>query len=86
MPLHQGGWRCERGPNARPSLAPGLYQRGDGRDLGGDLQFRSGFALDWKLEGGVRLGFEVYHLSNFGLHEYNPGSESALLTFTLPLR
>ena len=71
---------------ARPSFAPGLYGRGNGVDLGGTVQFRTGIELAWKFENGMRLGAEFYHLSNAGIYDENPGTESALLTFTLPLR
>jgi len=75
-----------RGLVLRPSFAPGFYSRGDGRDLGNTILFRTGLGVAWEFESGHRLGIDLYHLSNAGLADHNPGAESAMLTFTLPIR
>lgn len=59
------------------------YEQGDGKNLGGTLQFRSAFELAYRLDSGHRLGLVIYHLSNASIHELNPGSESVLLTYSL---
>ncbi len=68
----------------RPSFAPGYYANGDGKDLHGALQFRSGLEAGWRFGRGLRLGLELYHMSNLGLETPNSGEESLVLTFALP--
>jgi hypothetical protein len=69
----------------RGSFAPSYYSKGDGKDLHGELQFRSGIEASWRFGRGLRLGLELYHLSNAGLQDLNPGEESLMLTFALPV-
>lgn len=80
-----GGFRLELPLGDRFSLVPhvgaGLYDRGDGKDLGGAIQFRSGLEGAWLLTPRMRLGLVYYHLSNAGLERPNPGSESLSLVW-----
>lgn len=69
-----------------PFWGVGYYSFGGGRDLGGELEFRSGFELAYELEEGERIGLMLYHLSNAGLYERNPGSESLVLSYTKEFR
>lgn len=69
-----------------PSWAAGVYYRSVRFDLGGPLEFRSGVELSYRLSGGARLGVCLYHLSNAGLFERNPGSESLVITYSAGLR
>jgi len=69
----------------RGSFAPSYYSKGDGKDLHGVVQFRSGIEAGWRFGRGLRLGLELYHLSNAGLQDLNPGEESLVLTFALPV-
>lgn len=64
-----------------PQLGAGLYEPGDGKDLGGAVHFRSGLELAWLATPRHRLGVALYHLSNAGLENSNPGSESVILTW-----
>lgn len=65
-----------------PSWAAGLYTRdGDGKDLGGAVEFRSAIELSYRLGERSQLGLSLYHLSNAGLFGFNPGTESLVLTF-----
>lgn len=59
--------------------AAGVYDRGDDKDLGGSIQFRSGLEVSYRLDLGHRVGAVFYHLSNAGLERPNPGSESLVL-------
>jgi hypothetical protein len=68
-----------------PTVAVGAYRRGDGKDLGRTLEFRSGLELARLLAGGGRVGLVYYHLSNASLADRNPGSESLALTWAVPL-
>jgi len=64
-----------------PSLATGIYYQGDGKGLGGVVEFRSGLELSYRLPRGARVGLAIYHLSNGGLYGSNPGTEALLLTY-----
>jgi lipid A 3-O-deacylase len=69
---------------ASPNWAAGVYyQDGDGKDLGGGLEFRSAIELSYVLGERSRLGLCLYHLSNAGLYDFNPGSESLVLTYSV---
>jgi lipid A 3-O-deacylase len=63
-----------------PGFAAGLYARGDGKNLGGPIEFRSSIELSRRLGGG-RLGLLLYHLSNAGIYRINGGSESLVLSY-----
>ncbi len=69
----------------RPSFAPGYFRRGGGKDLGSALEFRSALELSFRLEGGWRVGLEVYHLSNAALGDRNPGAETLAVTLSVPV-
>ncbi|RMH17957.1 MAG: acyloxyacyl hydrolase [Acidobacteria bacterium] len=81
-----GGLRYERRLGRRvvlaPSFAIALFEAGGGKDLGGVLEFRSGLELALELGRGRRVGVEFYHLSNAGIFERNPGSNSLVLTWS----
>jgi lipid A 3-O-deacylase len=69
----------------RPSVAPGLYRRGDAKDLGGTVEFRSAVELAFRFDNRSRLGVEVSHRSNAGIYDRNPGEESLTLFYHIPL-
>ena len=68
-----------------PNWAAGLYYAGkeDGKDLGGVVEFRSGVELAWRLNERSRIGLCLYHLSNGGLYDFNPGTESLILSYDI---
>jgi len=61
----------------------GNYPHGDGKKLGGPVEFRSSIELARRFGESSRLGLQLYHLSNAGLYEHNPGSESLVLDWTI---
>ncbi|MEO1086546.1 MAG: acyloxyacyl hydrolase [Acidobacteriota bacterium] len=63
-------------------FAVALYENGDGKDLGGVLEFRSSIDIAYQWDDGSRLGLSFYHLSNASIYESNPGSESLVLTYS----
>lgn len=65
-----------------PQTGAGVYDRGDDKDLGGSIQFRSGLELNYRLGRENRLGLVFYHLSNAGFDETNPGAESLILQWS----
>ncbi len=68
-----------------PSLAVGGYRRGGGKDLGSVIEFRSGVEVAWRFAGGARLGIAFNHISNASIDDNNPGTESIVLTYAIPL-
>ena len=77
------GFRVELPARGRwvitPQWAAGVYDRGNDKDLGGSIQFRSGLELAYEMNPGSRVGAVFYHLSNAGLEPNNPGSESLVV-------
>jgi hypothetical protein len=69
-----------------PGFAAGIFRRGDGADLGGPVEFRSSIELAYRLGAASRVGLGFYHLSNAGLYDHNPGSESLTLSWAVGLR
>ena len=68
-----------------PSFAPGLYAEGGGKDLGHVVEFRSSVKFAYRFENRARLGAELYHMSNAGLDDRNPGANALMLTYSIPL-
>ena len=69
-----------------PSFAPHFYVGGDDDlDLDYPLEFRSQLELAYRLNDRSRLGLAVSHYSNASLGDTNPGTESAMLYYSLPL-
>jgi hypothetical protein len=68
-----------------PGFAAGYYAQGKGKNLGYPIEFRSGVELAWQFADWHRLGIHFYHLSNAGLGHRNPGEESLVLFYDIPL-
>ncbi len=79
MDIRAGRWAIT------PAAGLGGYAEGDGKDLGGVFQFHVGVDVAYVLESGARLGMKFAHISNAHIHDENPGAESLLLTFTMPM-
>ncbi len=60
----------------------GFYEAGDGKDIGGELEFRSGVAVGRRLRNGSRVSFGFFHLSNSSYYRRNPGVNSLLLRWS----
>jgi lipid A 3-O-deacylase len=69
----------------RPSFAPGLYHEGNGKDLGGVIEFRSALELAYRFDDRSRLGLDFSHRSNAGIYDDNPGEETLMLFYHFPL-
>ena len=67
---------------AVPFTGVGLYERGDGKNLGGAVEFRSGLEVARRLGRAGWLGLSYAHLSNAGLYDVNPGEESLVLVWS----
>lgn len=68
-----------------PAFAVSLYSQGDGKDLGGPIEFRSALEIGYEWPSRRRLAFAIYHLSNAGIYDRNPGMNSLILTYSFPL-
>lgn len=68
-----------------PGFAAGYFSKGEGRDLGYPIEFRSGVELAWQFSDYRRLGVHFYHLSNASIGRRNPGEESLVLFYDIPL-
>lgn len=68
-----------------PSAAIGLWRPGTGKELGSTVEFKTGAELAWRFADASRLGISFDHISNAGLTLRNPGVESLLLVYSLPL-
>jgi len=67
--------------NIIPSFTPGLYEQGDGKDLGHMLEFKSEVQLSLDLPKNSQFGFSYNHLSNASLGDKNPGANSYMFNF-----
>ena len=67
--------------NIIPSFTPGLYNQGDGKDLGHAIEFKSEVQLSLDLPKDSQLGFSYNHLSNASLGDKNPGANSYMFNF-----
>tara|TARA_B100000686_G_C16791142_1_gene978816 strand:+ start:817 stop:1362 length:546 start_codon:yes stop_codon:yes gene_type:complete len=68
-----------------PSFAGGYYERGDGKDLGHEIEFRSGAELAYRFDDRSRLGLSFYHLSNASIDTKNPGTEVLSIVYSVPI-
>jgi lipid A 3-O-deacylase len=68
-----------------PFLGIGAYRKGGGENLGGVLEFRLSLEAAYEFDGGARLGVQFAHISNAGIHQYNPSDNELLLTYAVPL-
>ncbi len=69
-----------------PSLAVGGYARGDGKDLGAVPEFRSGIEIAYRFDDRSRLGLMFHHISNASIGDRNPGAETLVLSYSVPIR
>ena len=67
--------------NFTPSFAPGLYSKGDGKDLGHILEFKRKQQISVDFVSNSQLGFSYNHLSNASLGTKNPGANSYMFNF-----
>ena len=78
-------FRVGRGWRLTPGFAIALYEEGTGKDLGGPVEFRSSLDLGYRFVGGSSLELGIHHLSNSGIYDDNPGSNSIILIWAIPI-
>ena len=69
-----------------PNAAAGYFARGSGTNLGSWWEFRTGAEFAWRFADRSRIGVAVHHTSNAGLTRRNPGAQSVVLMYSLPMR
>jgi hypothetical protein len=67
---------------AVPFTGAGVYSAGEGKDLGGPVEFRSGLEVSLAVGERWRVGVVYSHLSNAVLYDLNPGAESLVVAVT----
>ena len=68
-----------------PSFGLGTFDDSEELRLGNDLEFRSGIEIAYRFRDQYRVGLALFHLSNGGLSDENPGTEALVLSICLPL-
>jgi len=71
---------------ATPTAAVGYFTHGTGIDLGAHTEFREGAEFAYRFDNLSRLGVGMYHMSNAGIGQHNPGAELVTLVLTTPFR
>lgn len=66
------------------SLMPGYFEKGDGPDLSGHLQFRSSLGAGYTFENGSTIVASYDHRSNADRIKPNPGLETIALRVAFP--
>ena len=64
-----------------PSFTPGLYSKGDGKDLGHVLEFKSELQISLDMSESSQFGFSYNHISNASIGDKNPGANSYMFNF-----
>ena len=64
-----------------PSFTPGLYNQGNGKDLGHVVEFKSEVQVSLNLFENSQLGMSYNHISNASLGDKNPGANSYMFNF-----
>ena len=64
-----------------PSFTPGIYEKGDGKDLGHLVEFKSEVQLSLNLLENSQFGMSYNHISNASLGDKNPGANSYMFNF-----
>ena len=59
---------------------------GPGFNLGSRLEFHSSGEVAWRMEDESRLGIAFWHTSNADLTKRNPGSDSLIVSYAIPIR
>ena len=65
-----------------PSFTPGYYQKGDGKDLGDVLEFKSEVKVGIDIFDNSKIGYSYSHISNNEWGEINPGTDNQQISFS----
>ena len=65
-----------------PSFTPGYYEKGDGKDLGSILEFKSEIKVGLDIFESSKLSYSYSHISNNDWGDVNPGTDNQHITFS----
>ena len=65
-----------------PSFSPGYYEKGDGKDLGSVLEFKSEVKVGFDIFENSKPSYSYSHISNNDWGETNPGTDNQQITFS----
>ena len=65
-----------------PSLSPGYYEKGNGKDLGSALEFKSEIKVGLDIFENSKISYSYSHISNNDWGEKNPGTDNQQITFS----
>jgi hypothetical protein len=65
-----------------PSFTPGYYEKGDGKDLGSVLEFKSEVKVGFDIFENSKLSYSYSHISNNDWGDTNPGTDNQQITFS----
>ena len=65
-----------------PSFSPRYYEKGDGKDLGSVLEFKSEIKVGLDIFENSKLSYSYSHLSNNDWGDTNPGTDNQQITFS----
>ncbi len=65
-----------------PSFTPGYYEKGNGKDLGSILEFKSEIKVGLDIFENSKLSYSYSHISNNDWGETNPGTDNQQITFS----
>lgn len=68
-----------------PGIAAGWYNACGGKNLGFPLEFRSCLEIAWQRPNFQRLGTRISHMSNASFGKRNPGEESLVIFYSVPI-
>ncbi len=68
-----------------PNGAVGYFGHGSGTNLGSVVEFRTGAELAWRFADQSRIGVAINHTSNAGIGKSNPGEQSVVLMYSIPM-
>ena len=64
-----------------PSFTPGLYDKGDGKDLRHVIEFKTEIQISYNISKKSEIALSYNHISNANLGDNNPGANSYMLNF-----
>ena len=65
-----------------PSFTPGYYEKGDGKDLGSVLEFKSEVKIGLNIFENSKISYSYSHISNNDWGDSNPGTDNQQITFS----
>ena len=68
-----------------PSLACGYYKDGNEIKAGNPLEFYIGIDMFYRFKNNSRIGVGIFHISNADSGKKNPGSETLVLKYQIPM-